>query len=115
MNMIRECPTCGGPVYGGLLYSIHYCRPALAMTLPQPPDPTPIHKRRVLDCDDDITPGQATRLCSRIKMEIAVHFKSCKWCQMLKEQDLACVDGLLMRDTLKKWEQYTLIKVDRHV
>jgi hypothetical protein len=119
MNYLRDCRTCGGPVYGTWLASFHTCRPTpfvvtfqvpgppIQPTLPalKPTEPTAEHDR--------ITPGEATRLCALIKIEISKHFAACKWCKMLKEQDLACVDGLLMRDALDHWEQYTLIEVDR--
>jgi hypothetical protein len=120
MNYLHDCRTCGGPVYGTWLASFHTCRPTPLTATFQVPDMSaytiqgPAHKPTGPTAEHDrITPGEATRLCALIKIEISKHFALCKWCQMLKEQDLMCVDGLLTRDTLEKWEQYTLIEVDR--
>lgn len=116
---ISTCPACGGPIFGSLLNSSHQCSPTPFTVVYQAPRtivlPLETAKPSLLAADiaDKITPDEAARLCSRIKMQMAIHFKSCKWCQMLKEQDLMCVDGLLMRDALEKWERYTLIEVDR--
>jgi hypothetical protein len=67
-----------------------------------------------LEHADKITPGEATRLCALIATAMAEHYTSCKWCQMLKEQGLMCVDGILLQDALKHWNEYTLIEVDRN-
>lgn len=113
MKYLRDCRHCGRPVYGSRLDSYHDCKPtpytvtfqATALPAPKAAEPTAEHDR--------ITPGEATRLCALIKIEISKHFASCKWCQMLKEQDLMCVDGIHLKDALEHWEQYTLIEVDR--
>ncbi len=103
-------------MYGTWLYSYHTCRPSPTMTLP--PRPVRIvgsYSLPILNCADKITPGEATRLCLLIRDELARHRRICEWCYMLEEQDLLCVDGILLRDALEHWNRYTLIEVDREV
>jgi hypothetical protein len=102
-------------MYGTWLYMYHNCRPTPRMTLPRLIPYIESTSMPILSIADRITPGEATRLCALIAEEMAAHYKDCKWCQMLAEQDLACIDGLHLRDALEHWNRYTLIEVDRKV
>ena len=115
MNYIRACQSCGGPIFGTWLYSYHMCRATLALQhlIPAPIEVEMPPMSALDHTDHIITPGEATRLCSLIQERITEHCEGCKWCQMLKEQGLMCIDGLRLRDALKKWQYYTLIEVDR--
>jgi hypothetical protein len=120
MNYLRDCRTCGGPVYGSWLHSYHECKPtpyAIVYQVPRAalPDTEPLP---AIALADKITPGEATRLCSRIQEQIDEHFASCEHCKLVLKLQLRirlCDDAIALQKALEHWEQYTLIEVDRHV
>jgi hypothetical protein len=122
---ISTCPACGGPIFGSLLNSSHQCRPtpftvvyqaprtipAMSFTIESPPKPV-----EPSSLADAITPGEATRLCHLIGAEICNHRVSCEYCKLANKLQLPiqpCKDGIALQEAFKKWEQYTLIEVDR--
>jgi hypothetical protein len=55
-------------------------------------------------------------LCHLIGAEICNHRVSCEHCKLVNKLQLPiqpCKDGIALEEAFKKWEQYTLIEVDR--
>jgi hypothetical protein len=110
---MKHCPFCGEPAYALAYHSCSGVGGTITIKPTQEPPAQSVPDSLILVLADKVTPGEATRICIRIQKRIDEHCESCIWCQMLKEQGLMCIDGLQLRDSLKKWEYHTLIKVDR--
>lgn len=115
---ISTCPACGGPIFGSLLNSSHQCRPTPFTVVYQAPRTIvlPIETAKpslsAADLADNITPGEASRLCSRIRQQIEEHSKYCAFCSM-QLQNYPCTDMPALQQALEHWEEYTKIEVDR--
>jgi hypothetical protein len=118
MNYLHDCRQCGGPVYGSWLHSYHKCLPTPYVIVHQVPraalpDTEPLPAIAIAD---KITPGEATRLCHKIAEQLAEHCTSCEYCKLVLKLQLRirlCDDAIALREAIERWEQYTLIEVDR--
>ena len=126
MNYLYDCRKCGAPVYGTVWRGFHHVCittpsiiihpiPQASQSIPQAsqsiPEPT-----ESSSLADTITPDEATRLCHLIGAEICNHRVSCEYCKLANKLQLPiqpCKDGIALQEAFKKWEQYTLIEVDR--